>query len=147
MRPENGEEWRVGETVLAARMTHMPAMLMSERERRIKGKRQPAIDGHAEIARHAKALDAETAVIGDTHWVITLGFHSNAINRLEGLFTSYAFPQLIQNMPDEYNGNHALGDAMLYGALGWKACEAECRAVSPYLPSSGTGQTNVIFPV
>jgi 3,4-dihydroxyphenylacetate 2,3-dioxygenase len=37
--------------------------------------------------------------------------------------------------------------AMLYGALGWDAYDAKCEVVTEYFPSSGTGQTNVIFPV
>ncbi len=37
--------------------------------------------------------------------------------------------------------------AMLYGALGWDGYDAACEVVTGYFPSSGTGQTNVIFPV
>ncbi|MCO6411051.1 3,4-dihydroxyphenylacetate 2,3-dioxygenase [Hoeflea alexandrii] len=37
--------------------------------------------------------------------------------------------------------------AMLYGALGWDTYDAKCEVVTEYFPSSGTGQTNVIFPV
>ncbi|MGI9379653.1 MAG: 3,4-dihydroxyphenylacetate 2,3-dioxygenase, partial [Methyloligellaceae bacterium] len=37
--------------------------------------------------------------------------------------------------------------AMLYGALGWDAYTGKCEVVTEYFPSSGTGQTNVIFPV
>ena len=37
--------------------------------------------------------------------------------------------------------------AMLYGALGWDSYDAKCEVVTDYFPSSGTGQTNVIFPV
>lgn len=37
--------------------------------------------------------------------------------------------------------------AMLYGALGWDSYDAKCEIVTDYFPSSGTGQTNVIFPV
>lgn len=37
--------------------------------------------------------------------------------------------------------------AMLYGALGWDRYDAPCEVVTAYFPSSGTGQTNVIFPV
>ena len=77
----------MGEIVLAAKMTHVPTMLMSEQEGPIKGKRQAAIDGHREIARRAKALGATTVVICDTHWVINAGFHINANKRFEGLFT------------------------------------------------------------
>jgi len=53
----------MGELVLAAKMTHVPTMLMSEQEGPIKGKRQPAIEGHLEIARRAQALGATTVVI------------------------------------------------------------------------------------
>lgn len=102
----------MGEIVLAAKMTHVPTMLMSEQDGPVKGKRQPAIDGHREIARRAKELGADTVVICDTHWVINAGFHINSNSRFEGLFTSNEFPQFIQNLPYEYEGNPELGDAI-----------------------------------
>ncbi|TBX21190.1 3,4-dihydroxyphenylacetate 2,3-dioxygenase [Nioella sediminis] len=111
----------MGEIVLAAKMTHVPTMLMSEQEGPVKGKRKAAIDGHREIARRAKALGADTVVICDTHWVINAGFHINANSRFEGLFTSNEFPQFIQNLPYGYDGNPALGDAI--------AAEATARGV------------------
>ncbi|OYX43169.1 MAG: 3,4-dihydroxyphenylacetate 2,3-dioxygenase [Rhodobacterales bacterium 32-67-9] len=36
---------------------------------------------------------------------------------------------------------------MLFGALGWDRYEGRGEVVTDYFPSSGTGQTNVIFPV
>lgn len=102
----------MGEIVLAAKCTHVPTMLMSEQDGPVKGKRQPAIDGHYEIASRAKALGADTVVICDTHWVINAGFHINANKRFKGLFTSNEFPQFIQDMPYEYEGNPGLGDAI-----------------------------------
>ncbi len=102
----------MGEIVLAAKMTHVPTLLMSEQEGPIKGKRQAAIDGHREIARRAKALGATTVIICDTHWVINAGFHINANARFEGLFTSNEFPQFIQNLPYAYKGNPEMGDAI-----------------------------------
>ena len=57
----------MGELVLAAKTTHVPTLLMSEQEGPVKGKRQPAIDGHMEIGRRAKAAGATTVVICDTH--------------------------------------------------------------------------------
>lgn len=102
----------MGEIVLAAKVTHVPTMLMSEQEGPVKGKRQPAIDGHLEIARRARKLGVDTVVICDTHWVINAGFHINASERFEGLFTSNEFPQFIQNLPYSYEGNPELGDAI-----------------------------------
>lgn len=106
----------MGELVLAAKCTHVPTMLMSEQDGPVKGKRQPAIDGHLEIARRARALDVDTVVICDTHWVVNAGFHVNANARFKGLFTSNEFPQFIQNLPYDYEGNPALGDAIAKAA-------------------------------
>lgn len=106
----------MGEIVLAAKCTHVPTMLMSEQPGRLEGARKPAIDGHREIARRAKELGADTIVICDTHWVINAGFHINANRRFKGLFTSNEFPQFIQNLPYEYEGNPALGDAIAAAA-------------------------------
>ncbi len=106
----------MGEIVLAAKCTHVPTMLMSEQEGRLKGKRQAAIDGHFEIASRARALGADTVIICDTHWVINAGFHINANDRFKGLFTSNEFPQFIQDMPYEYQGNPGLGDAIAEAA-------------------------------
>ncbi|KIC13969.1 3,4-dihydroxyphenylacetate 2,3-dioxygenase [Leisingera sp. ANG-Vp] len=106
----------MGEIVLAAKCTHVPTMLMSEQPGRLEGARKPAIDGHREIARRAKELGADTIVICDTHWVINAGFHINANRRFKGLFTSNEFPQFIQNLPYEYEGNPDLGDAIAAAA-------------------------------
>lgn len=108
----------MGEIVLAAKCTHVPTMLMSEQDGPVKGKRQPAIDGHLEIARRARALGADTVVICDTHWVINAGYHINANHRFQGLFTSNEFPQFIQNMPFDHEGNPELGDAIAEAATG-----------------------------
>ncbi|WP_150525628.1 3,4-dihydroxyphenylacetate 2,3-dioxygenase [Roseibium sediminis] len=106
----------MGEIVLAAKVTHVPTMLMSEQDGPVKGKRQPAIDGHYEIARRAKELGATTVVICDTHWVINAGYHINANHRFEGLFTSNEFPHFIQNLPYSYAGNPELGEAIAKAA-------------------------------
>lgn len=102
----------MGELVLAAKMTHVPTLLMSEQEGRLKGTRQPAIDGHLEIARRARALDVDTVVICDTHWLVNAGFHINANARFQGLLTSSEFPQFIRDMPYDHDGNPALGQAI-----------------------------------
>jgi len=107
----------MGEIVLAAKCTHVPTMLMSEQPGRLHGTRQPAIDGHLEIARRAKALGADTVVICDTHWVVNAGYHINANHRFKGLFTSNEFPQFIQDLAYEYQGNAALGDLIAKKAM------------------------------
>jgi 3,4-dihydroxyphenylacetate 2,3-dioxygenase len=107
----------MGEIVLTAKCTHVPTMLMSEQPGRVAGKRQPAIDGHREIAKRAKALGADTIVICDTHWVVNAGYHINANNRFKGLFTSNEFPQFIQDLEYDYEGNPALGNLIAEKAM------------------------------
>lgn len=100
----------MGEIVLAAKITHVPTMLMSEQEGPIKGKRQAAIDGHKEIGRRAREAGADTFVVLDTHWLINAGYHINANKHFSGMFTSKEFPHFIQDLPYSYQGNPELGE-------------------------------------
>lgn len=100
----------MGKIVLAAKITHVPTMLMSEQEGPIKGKRQAAIDGHKEIARRARAAGADTFVVLDTHWLINAGYHINANKHFSGMFTSKEFPQFIRDLQYSYKGNPELGE-------------------------------------
>ena len=120
----------MGEIVLAAKVTHVPTLQMSEQEGPLKGKRQPAIDGHLEIARRARELGADTAVICDTHWLVNAGFHINANHRFKGLLTSSEFPQFIRDMPYDHRGNPELGDA-----IAEKATELGVYTLSHHLDS------------
>ncbi|MCP4071104.1 MAG: 3,4-dihydroxyphenylacetate 2,3-dioxygenase [Hyphomicrobiales bacterium] len=107
----------MGEIVLAAKITHVPTMIMSEQPGPLHGKRQSAIDGHKEIARRARALGADTIVVLDTHWCVNAGYHINAKHHFKGTFTSSEFPQFIQGLEYEYQGNSALGDLIAEKAM------------------------------
>jgi len=100
----------MGEIVLAAKVTHVPTMLLSEQPGRLEGCRQQAIDGHKEIARRAREAGADTVVVLDTHWLVNNGYHINSRDHFKGIYTSNEFPHFIQNMEYEYQGNSALGD-------------------------------------
>ena len=120
----------MGEIVLAAKMTHVPTLQMSEQEGPIKGKRQAAIDGHLEVARRAKELGVDTVVICDTHWLVNAGFHINANEKFEGLLTSSEFPQFIRDMPYSHRGNPELG-----AAIAEKATELGVYTLAHHLDS------------
>lgn len=100
----------MGEMVLAAKITHVPSMFISEQPGKEHGCRQPAIDGLNEIGRRCRALGATTLVVFDTHWLVNSGFHINATERYHGIYTSNEFPQFIQNLTYDYQGNPGLGD-------------------------------------
>lgn len=107
----------MGKIVLAAKVTHVPTMLMSEQPGRLHGTRQQAIDGHKEISRRARELGADTVVVLDTHWQVNAGYHINANSRFEGIFTSHEFPQFIQDLSYAYDGKPELGDRIAQKAV------------------------------
>jgi 3,4-dihydroxyphenylacetate 2,3-dioxygenase len=99
----------MGTLALAAKITHVPSMYLSELEGEHKGCRQAAIDGHIEIGRRCRELGVDTIVVFDTHWLVNSGYHVNCAPRFEGIYTSNELPHFIKNLPFQYDGNPALG--------------------------------------
>ncbi len=106
----------MGEIVLAAKVTHVPSMFISEMDGPLKGCRQAAIDGLREIGRRIRAAKADTVVVLDTHWLVNAGYHINACDSFKGIYTSNEFPHFIRDLTYEYQGNPALGDAIAKAA-------------------------------
>lgn len=106
----------MGEVVLAAKVTHVPSIWMSEMYEQHKGIRDNAILGLTELGRRARALGAETFVIIDCHWITNQGFHLNAAARYEGDFTSPELPHFLNDLHYAYDGDpelaHAIADAI-----------------------------------
>ena len=67
----------MGKLALAAKITHVPSMYLSELDGPHKGCRQPAIDGHVEIGRRCRELGVDTIVVFDTHWLVNASYHVN----------------------------------------------------------------------
>jgi len=107
----------MGKIVLAAKVTHVPTMWLSEMDGPLKGCREPAIEGHREIGRRARAAGADTAVVIDTHWVVNAGYHINANHRFKGIYASHEFPQFIRDLEYEYDGNAELGNLIAEKAM------------------------------
>ncbi len=99
----------MGKLALAAKITHVPSMYLSELPGPHQGCRQAAIDGHVEIGRRCRALGVDTIVVFDTHWLVNSGYHVNNAPRFAGVYTSNELPHFIKNMPYEYPGNPPLG--------------------------------------
>lgn len=100
----------MGELVFAAKITHVPTMMLSEQDGPLKGCRQQAIDGHREIGRRMRDLGVDTVVVSDVHWLVNAGYHINAKERFHGVYASNEFPQFIDRLEYDYPGNPALGD-------------------------------------
>ncbi|MBC7468234.1 MAG: 3,4-dihydroxyphenylacetate 2,3-dioxygenase [Ramlibacter sp.] len=99
----------MGKLALAAKITHVPSMYLSEQDGARKGSRQDAIDGHLEIDRRCRALGVDTVVVFDTHWLVNANYHINCAPHFKGTYTSNELPHFISNMPYEFPGNPELG--------------------------------------
>ncbi len=99
----------MGKLALAAKITHVPSLYLSELDGPRKGTRQDAIDGHVEIGRRCRELGVDTIVVFDTHWLVNANYHINCAPHFKGLYTSNELPHFISNMGFEFPGNPELG--------------------------------------
>lgn len=99
----------MGKLALAAKITHVPSLYLSELDGPRKGTRQDAIDGHIEIGRRCREAGVDTIVVFDTHWLVNASYHVNCGAEWEGLYTSNELPHFIANMPFGFSGNPELG--------------------------------------
>ena len=106
----------MGTLALAAKITHVPSMYLSEMDGPHKGCRDAAIAGHREISRRCRELGVDTIVIFDTHWLVNSGYHINNAAHFQGSYTSHELPHFIKNMSYEYDGNPDLGEAIAEAA-------------------------------
>ncbi|MEM5550181.1 3,4-dihydroxyphenylacetate 2,3-dioxygenase [Pseudoalteromonas neustonica] len=106
----------MGKLALAAKITHVPSMYLSELDGEHKGCREAAINGHKEISRRCRELGVDTIVVFDTHWLVNSGYHINNAPNFEGVYTSNELPHFIKNMPYSYDGNVELGDLIAKAA-------------------------------
>jgi 3,4-dihydroxyphenylacetate 2,3-dioxygenase len=102
----------MGKLALAAKITHVPSMYLSEIDGPGKGARQAAIDGHVEIGRRCRELGVDTIVVFDTHWLVNSGYHINCARHFKGIYTSNELPHFISNMAYEHDGNPELGQLL-----------------------------------
>lgn len=106
----------MGKLVLAAKVTHVPSMYISEQPGPNQGCREHAINGLKEIGVRCKENSVDTIIIADTHWLVNAGYHINAKPKMEGVFTSTEFPHFLSNMPYSYQGDPELGQAVAEAA-------------------------------
>ena len=99
----------MGKLALAAKITHVPSMYLSESDGPRKDTRKAAIDGHKEIARRCRAMGVDTLVVFDTHWLVNANYHINCAPHFKGSYTSNELPHFIRHMPYESPGNPELG--------------------------------------
>jgi 3,4-dihydroxyphenylacetate 2,3-dioxygenase len=123
----------MGKVALAAKITHVPSMYLSELDGPRKGTRQDAIDGHREIARRCRELGVDTIVVFDTHWLVNANYHLNCAPHFKGLYTSNELPHFIANMAFETPGNPVLGQLLARecNAMGVETLAHDATTLNP----------------
>ena len=127
----------MGKLALAAKITHVPSMYLSELNGPRKGTRQDAIDGHLEIDRRCRALGVDTIVVFDTHWLVNASYHINCAPHFKGQYTSNELPHFISNMDFEFAGNPGLGK-LLADACNRHGVETLAHDATTLNPEYGT---------
>ncbi|MEP6971476.1 MAG: 3,4-dihydroxyphenylacetate 2,3-dioxygenase [Betaproteobacteria bacterium] len=127
----------MGQLSLAAKITHVPSMYLSELDGPRKGTRQDAIDGHLEISRRCRELGVDTLVVFDTHWLVNANYHVNCGGHFKGLYTSNELPHFIANMGFESPGNPELGQ-LLAKVCNQHGVETLAHADTTLQPEYGT---------
>ena len=102
----------MGKLALAAKITHVPSMYLSELPGPRQGTRQDAIDGHRAIGQRCRELGVDTIVVFDTHWLVNANYHVNCAPHFQGSYTSNELPHFISNLPFSIPGNPALGQLL-----------------------------------
>ncbi|KZT15132.1 3,4-dihydroxyphenylacetate 2,3-dioxygenase [Acidovorax sp. GW101-3H11] len=127
----------MGQLALAAKITHVPSMYLSELEGPQKGFRQAAIDGHAEIGRRCRELGVDTIVVFDTHWLVNANYHINCAPQFQGVYTSNELPHFISNLDYAFPGNPELGQ-LLAQACCAQGVETLAHPATTLAPEYGT---------
>ncbi len=127
----------MGKLALAAKITHVPSMYLSELDGPRKGSRQDAIDGHLEIDRRCRELGVDTLVVFDTHWLVNANYHINCAPHFKGRYTSNELPHFISNMGFEFPGHPALGKLLAKTCNEW-GVETLAHDATTLQPEYGT---------
>lgn len=103
----------MGELVLAAKVSHVPSLMLSEMEGSpLRDARAAAVKSLRELGRRARARGVSTFVVFDTHWLSNFGYHINANSHHRGAFTSHEAPQMIQDLSYDLPGDKRLAEAI-----------------------------------
>jgi len=109
----------MGQLVLAAKVTHVPSLMLSEVEGSpLQPARADAVRALRELGRRARERRVSTFVVFDTHWLSNFGYHINANPLHRGSFTSHEAPHMIQDLSYDLPGDTALAEAIAAEAGG-----------------------------
>jgi len=97
---------------------------------------------------HRFAQNGQAPEFADKIWSPLLGTLDEQVISLWQTGQWKTFCEMLPEYASKGHGEGFMHDtAMLLGALGWSAYDGQAEVLTPYFPSSGTGQINAVFPV
>ncbi len=103
----------LGELVLAAKVSHVPSLMLSEVPGSpLREARHDAVEALRLLGRRARERRVTSFVVFDTHWLSNFGYHINANPHHQGAFTSHEAPHMIQDLRYDLPGDTALAQAI-----------------------------------
>lgn len=130
----------MGAIVAAGLLSHVPSM-MSPEERgksRYGGRHTTFPRALQDIYRERiQLMDFDTFLIFDTHWFTTRGFVVKTQEHLKGVYTSDEWPSMIHELPFDYPGDKALGEAIVQhaGKAGLRCEGADYPSMTLHYPT------------
>lgn len=105
----------MGQLVFAAKVSHVPSIYLGEQPGHA-GVHASLREGLVRLGDAARQAGVETFVVFDSHWINTIGYHVNVAARHQGVFTSHEIPHFIHDLPYDYTGDAAVGEAIVAAA-------------------------------
>jgi len=130
----------MGQLVLAAKVTHVPSLMLSEVEGSpLRPAREAAVRALRELGRRARERRVSTFVVFDTHWLSNFGYHINANPQHRGSFTSHEAPHMIQNLRYDLPGDSGLAES-----IAKQACEAGLNVIAHRVAGLGLEYGSIV---
>lgn len=128
------------EIALSTETTHVPTVAMSGKE---------GLGAAGSLGHELWANNDHTAINGT--FTISSEFNRHLDPPTPEMWSNGDHPTFLKILgehPELCSGEGSMHDTLaLHGSQGWDEYDAKCEVVTENFPSSGTGQTNVIFPV
>ena len=148
----------MGQIVDAAITPQHPAIVRSEADRLMLGDGHDTdlVPGFARVREKMDALDADTLIIFDTHWISTSMNLVAGLAHYKGIYTSDELPHVLAGVEYDYPGAPELAARyegwgshyfQMIGALGGRDCRLTGTPMSEYENARGTGNILIWFDV
>jgi 3,4-dihydroxyphenylacetate 2,3-dioxygenase len=130
----------MGAIVGAGLLGHVPSIMLPEEQGKSRSSGRDSTFPRALqdiFQERIQPAEIDTFLIFDTQWYTTQGFVVNTQERLNGVYTSDAWPSVVHDLVFDYRGDRALGEAIVESArnAGLRCEGADYQGMAPHYPT------------